>query len=228
MLFFVEGVEGAPQALEVLADVGLKEARLVGILLSVLAFLVLGAIAVGPDRIIIMKDAVLGRRRSGTAPSNSGVTTRPQLLPPAGPGDALMNALRKSKQEQREPVVTRLRTIADRVEVHVDARQVEQPRWEPTVFEEALGSIANPKKAEHYRELASYRQETIALYVKGDRAEALSTLDEAMRLLGGEDASMREVVRMPDGIPQLTLIPDVLRKVASELAAKDEPQPVAG
>jgi hypothetical protein len=130
-----------------------------------------------------------------------------------------------SRRVERERVVAQLRSVADRIEVHVDARQAEQPQWEPTVFDNVVADFANPNKLEHDRRLASYRQETIGLYIRDYRGDALAVLDEAKRLLGG-NVGADEVVKLPNGIPQLVLLPDMLRKVADELAANDEPQPV--
>jgi hypothetical protein len=143
------------------------------------------------------------------------------------PGNALVKAMRDTTRERRAPTVERLRGVADRIEAHVDARQVEEPRWEPTVWDAGMSEVTSPRKAEHRRELASYRQETIALYIKGDRAEALAAVKDAMALLGNTDTATQEVVRMPDGIPQLTLVPDVLRKAANRLAEDYEPRPVS-
>lgn len=71
LLNFVETVQGAPQAVHALSKVGVAHPQTLGIALSAAAALILGLLALGPDRVRRGWDAISGTSRPASSPKPS-------------------------------------------------------------------------------------------------------------------------------------------------------------
>jgi hypothetical protein len=235
----IETARGAPETAKWLNDAGLTGTHTLGMVVAAMIASIFGLLFAGPERVKRWWLLARGHSQARVKPSaqtgqgkghieigeqTSRVVVRSELQPELDFGavlphkNALVIAYRERLRKEREPIRERLRTLAGRIEDHVDARAAERPLSAAHLYQ-AVGNAWNPQQQEHHKGLSEYELHTLGLYYLKDRQEAAEAMEVVQRLGLATDGQIQEV-RKPATVAKLAALPRMLRETADLLAVQ--------